>query len=190
MFYYIKKNIKRKYKIIFYSRNSAPRNLQNIIINLLKNSYKNGIINIHEFELIGFGEKKGQICIGDNIYYTELGFLEYHEYAKLIREADIVINFVLSPHSGLIPLEMAHCNGLCIHNNYLYKNKDTMSRYSDKIIMCEPNMISLMNGLEQAVSLVRKNNISNNIPNLLNNDWNISLFECFKFVQRELNLIT
>ena len=189
LFYYEKKNITRKYKVIFYSRNAAPRNLQNTIIDLLKNSYKNGILNINDFELIGFGESKGRKLLCNNIWYEDLGFLDFDNYSKLMREADIVINFVLSPHSGLIPLEMAFCNGLCIHNNYLYKNKDSMSRYSDKIIMCDANLISLMNGLEKAVQIIRQNNISTNIPKLIHHDWNIALFNCLNFLKKEIIMV-
>ena len=83
-FYYEKKN-KDKIRIIFYSRDAAPRNLNMIIKDLLVNSIKNGIID-DTCEIIAFGgNTKGQFKITDNYYYTDVGFLNIAEYSKLIR---------------------------------------------------------------------------------------------------------
>ncbi len=189
-FYYIPKerNSTNKIKIIFYSRNSTPRNLHSLIIDTLKNSYHNELINNINFEIIGFGEKIGRYNLCYDFFYEDYGFLNLDKYSELFRESDILINLLMSPIIGPVPLEMASCNGICIHNNYLYKNQETVSKYSDKIIMCEPNVLDLTEGLNKAIQIVRSNKISNDFPKLIHKNWDDSLKCCLDFLKIKLNM--
>jgi len=187
-FYYIPKNRNNKIKIIFYSRNAAPRNLQSLIIDTLKNSFENELIDNTNYEIIGFGEKEGRYAICDNFFYNDVGFLNIDKYSQLFREADILINLLMSPILGPLPLEISNCNAVCVHNNYLYKNKESVSRYTDKIIMCEPNVLDLTDGLNKAIEIVKLNQISNNTPKLIHENWDDSLKCCLDFLNIKLNM--
>jgi hypothetical protein len=188
LFYYIPKERTQKIKIIFYSRNAAPRNLQSLILDTLKNSFQNEVIDQTHFEIIGFGEQKGKHQICDDFWYEDYGFLDSDAYSQLFREADILINLLMSPILGPLPLEISSCNGVCIHNNYLFKNQESVSRYSNKIIMCEPNVLDLTAGLEKAIQLVRSNQISVQTPNLICDTWDKSFQSSLEFLKRKLDM--
>jgi hypothetical protein len=184
LFKYVNKDPNRKIKIIFYSRdaNVAERNLVRLLHNLLLNAYKNNIID-NNFIIYGFGQKKNIVNICDNFYYEDLGFLNLDEYADLIVNSDILISFQLAPHPSYPPLEMAHCNGVCLHTEFSNKTNETISSYSDKIILSEPSINGLLDGLKKCINIVKNNNINNEYPKLLNQDWNIALLECLNLTK-------
>jgi len=183
LFKYVEKKANRKIKIIFYSRSHAERNLQNLIYDSLRTCFMNGIVDETNYEIIGFGHGVGKYKIDDNFYVNEVGFLNEEDYAKLFRDSDILISFVLSTHPGYAPLEMSYCNGVCIHNNYNFKNNDSINRYSDKILMCEPNVISIVEKIIEAIDIIKTNSIMNIPPKLLNEEWDVALTECFNFLK-------
>lgn len=184
--FYCQEKSNEKTKILFYSRDTAPRNLNSLIIELLINSIKNKIIDSN-CEIIGFGgSKPGKFILTNNYHYTEVGFLNLEDYSKLMRSAHIVINFVLSPHTGLIPLEIASCGGICIHNKYFTKNEESIKKYTDKILISEPNQIDLMRNLKTAIYLMRNNLISNEPPKLIRNNFKQTLEPCFDFLIKNI----
>jgi hypothetical protein len=179
LFYY-ENHDNKKIKIIFYSRGSniAERNLYELCINLLKTAVDNNIINNDNFEIISFGDNNTpSINLGKNIITKNVGFLNLIDYAKLIRSADILISFQLAPHPSYPPLEISYCNGICLHTNFSYKNQSSILRYTDKIIMCEPNINSLIIGINNCINIIKKKNL-NYQPLLLNNNWEIALDTC------------
>ena len=178
LFYY-EPHDKNKIKISFYSRgaNIAERNLYELCINLLKSAVDNNLID-EKFEIISFGDNDtSNIDLGKNILTKNVGFLNLDNYAKLIRSTDILISFQLAPHPSYPPLEISHCNGVCLHTNFGFKNSISMGRYTDKIILCDPDINDLIVGLNKCIDIVKNNNL-NYQPKLLYSDWNISLNEC------------
>lgn len=185
LFKYEKHNGKKR--IIFYSRgeNIAERNLFGLCVNLLKSAVKNNIIT-DEFEIISFGDDNTKrLDLGKGIKTLNVGFLGLNKYSELIRSADILISFQLAPHPSYPPLEISYCNGVCLHTNFGSKNQDSISRYTDKIIMAEPNLMSLLEGLEKCIKLV-KNGIEDKPPKLLNSSWDISLDQVIKRIDKEM----
>ena len=181
LFYYQFKQDRSKIQIIFYSRDDtvAVRNLVRLVHQLLLEAYNNNIINENNCVIYGFGQNKGKHCISDNFYYEDLGFLEIDSYSKLMRDSDILISFQMAPHPSYPPLEMSHCNGVCLHTNFSNKTNKTMSRYSDKVILADPSINSLLEGLENCITLIKNNNISSEFPKLLNDNWNTALADCY-----------
>ena len=182
--YYISKHIKKQdgLKIIFYSRdeNIAKRNCLKLVKNLLISGLQNDIIKQND-KIVGFGGSEGKKLLINNYYYEDLGFLDNDDYYKLLRESDLLISFQMAPHPSYPPLEKSFCNGLTLHTCFSYKNSVSISRYTDKIIMCEPNINSLLKGLEKAIKIVRSNSVNNINPKLLNDNWDKPLNECLNF---------
>jgi len=191
LFYYTKKQNNDILKIIFYSRDSnvAERNLVNLVHHLLFEAYKNNIINENNCVIYGFGQHKEKRLISGNFYYEDLGFLDIDLYSKLMRESDILISFQMAPHPSYPPLEMAHCNGVCLHTEFSNKTNESIGRYSDKIILAEPSINKLLEGLEKCINIVKTKNISQDFPKLLHNDWETSLSECYEFLLKKSNCL-
>ena len=184
--FYIEKPIRNSIQFIFYSRdkNMAKRNCVKLVHDLLESAYQSGIITLND-KIYGFGQTKGTFTI-NNVDYEDLGFLESDEYYKLLRESDILISFQLAPHPSYPPLEMSFCNGLTLHTNFSNKTNESMLRYTDKIIMCNPDIHSLLDGLTQAVIKVKQNKISRELPKLLNNNWEIPFEKILTFIQTKI----
>ena len=189
-FYFIPKINRDKIKIIFYSRDNtiAARNLVKMVFDVLYEAYKNGIINNNNCEVYGFGQKTEKKLICDNFFYQDLGFLEMDQYSKLIRESDILISFQMAPHPSYPPLEMAHCNGVCLHTEFSNKTNISIQRYTDKIILAEPSVYKLLDGLETCIDRIKKNNLSSVPPNLLHSNWDTALGECYNLLNNSCSL--
>jgi hypothetical protein len=188
--FYVNKLNRKNLNIIFYSRDYtiSKRNCNKLLIELITASYQNEIINKND-KVYGFGQKKGIINLPGGFSYEELGFLNLDEYYKLFRNADILISFQMAPHPSYPPLEMSFCNGLTIHTNFSNKTTKTMAKYTDKIIMCEPNILSLLDGMKKAVEKIKINKISDQKPKLLHDDWNISFEICFDLLNSKCKMV-
>uniref|UniRef100_A0A6C0KMK8 WsaF C-terminal domain-containing protein n=1 Tax=viral metagenome TaxID=1070528 RepID=A0A6C0KMK8_9ZZZZ len=90
----------------------------------------------------------------------------------------------MAPHPSYPPLEMLFCNGVCLHTEFSNKTNETMARYSDKILLVEPSINALLDGLIKCIDIIKKNNISDKPPFLLNNNWNEALDTCLKFFKK------
>jgi len=167
-------------KIIFYSRGNAPRNLSGIIRNLLINCIRNNIID-SRCQIIGFGDNDriGKHKLTNGVFYQEVGFLDIHRYSQLLRSSHIAINLLLSPHTGVIPLEMACCGGLTIHNEYFTKNQETFARFTDKVLLSEPNQIDLMDNLKKAIYWTRHGLVRKDTPKNILSSWDLTLTPCY-----------
>jgi hypothetical protein len=184
--FYNNKKPSDKIKLVFYSRDAAPRNLSGLITDVLINSIKNKIIDTN-VEIIGFGGSiKGKHTLVDDYFYTELGFLDIKQYSELFRGAHIAINFLLSPHTGLIPFEIAFCGGLCITNKYFTKNEVSMNNYTDRILVSEPNHVDLMANLKKAINMTKNNTVSTDRPKLILDDFNETLQPVYEFMMSKI----
>lgn len=186
--YYIYKPIRKNLKIIFYSRDEtiAKRNCVKLLHQLLLSSFQNGLLKEND-KVYGFGQKQNKkVILSDPYYYEDLGFLDLDSYYKLIRDADILISFQIAPHPSYPPLEMSFCNGLTIHTNFSNKNQENILKYTDNIIMCDPNIHSLLDGMEKAIHRIRENKIKKEVPKLLNSNWDVPFQQCYDLFKEKV----
>lgn len=182
--YYEHKPHRRPLTVIFYSRDAtvAKRNCVRLLHTLLRESYLNELLTKDD-KVYGFGQAKKRVQLSKEFYYEDLGFLDLDKYYSLFRKADILISFQMAPHPSYPPLEMSFCNGLTIHTNFGYKTQESISRYTDKIIMCEPNILSLLEGMKKAVTQIRNNDLTDTPPKLLHTDWYIPFSACYRLLK-------
>lgn len=84
-------------------------------------------------------------------------------YAKQLRESDILLSLMLSPHPSYPPLEMAACGGLAVTTTYANKTRERLAGLSGNIIGAVPTIEGIADGLAEAVHRLsdfegRKNN--------------------------------
>lgn len=189
--FYFEEHTSEKIKIIFYSRgtNIAERNLYDLCVNVLKVAVINGFINCDDFEIISFGDDDtGDIDFGKSVVSKNLGFLSLEDYSKLMRSSDILISFQLAPHPSYPPLEMSHCNGVCLHTNFSSKNQESISRYTDKIIMSNPDILSLTFGLKKCIDIIKTKSLElQTDPKLFNTNWSIALDKSIERILSDFN---
>jgi hypothetical protein len=80
--------------------------------------------------------------------------MSYDEYAEMLRETDIVLSLMLSPHSSYPPLEAAASGAIAVTNTYACKTAARLREISRNIIAIEPTLDSAVEGLRRAVKAV------------------------------------
>ena len=80
-------------------------------------------------------------------------WLGLQEYAEQMRESDVLLSLMLSPHPSYPPLEMAACGGVAVTT--VYANKDTarLAGMSPRILGVAATIEGLVSGLARAVTM-------------------------------------
>jgi O-antigen biosynthesis protein len=81
-------------------------------------------------------------------------WLDYAGYADLLRNADILLCLMLSPHTSYPVLEMAACGGLVVTNSFACKTADRLRRISPNIIAARPTIEGIAASLVEAAQQV------------------------------------
>lgn len=167
---------KGKRKLFFYGRPSVARNLFSTGIQALSKAVKDRVFNPGEWEFISAGEMHDPVELEKGVYINSLGKISYQEYADILKEIDIGMSLMLSPHPSYPPLEIASVGGLCVTNSYA--NKD-LSQWHPNIITCEPSVEGVIGGLSEAIARLNFNNVIEPKEALRNSkisyDWDDSL---------------
>ena len=69
-----------------------------------------------------------------------------------MRESDILLSPMLSPHPSYPPLEMAACGGLAVTTAFANKTSEALAELSANIIGIPPTLEGISEGLEAAVA--------------------------------------
>ena len=148
-----KTNRPRKNKILFYARpTSAQRNLFEIGLKALANAIEAKVLSAESWEIFFIGEKISDYQVGSMII-TNLPWMDFPTYCKTLRQTDIALSLMLSPHPSYTPLEAAACGCLAITNIYTGKSRQSLESISPNILAAEPTVESVTAALFQAVKL-------------------------------------
>jgi WsaF, C-terminal domain len=78
-------------------------------------------------------------------------WLDLAGYAQQMRESDILLSPMLSPHPSYPPLEMAACGGLAVTTAFANKTPEALAALSTNFIGVAPTVEGIAEGLEAAV---------------------------------------
>jgi len=73
------------------------------------------------------------------------------EYAQILRQHDVGLALMYTPHPSLVPIEMAAAGMLTVTNSFENKTPDAMARISTNLITEEPTVEGIAAGLRKAV---------------------------------------
>ena len=140
-------------RLLFYARpNIARRNLFEIGIEALNRvCAKEGFQG--NWELLFIGDKIDPIRLADGKVIKNAPWLKFDDYAKLLRNTDIVVSLMLSPHPSYLPFEAASCGALTITNSYGVKTAEILQNISNNIIVTKPTIAGVEEGLIKALRI-------------------------------------
>jgi hypothetical protein len=92
-----------------------------------------------------------------------------------MRESDILLCLMLSPHTSYPVLEMAACRGLVVTNSFMNKTQAALTDLSPRIIAEQPNIESIAAGLVKAAKYIDNNPASDWADIALPGDWSSAL---------------
>jgi glycosyltransferase involved in cell wall biosynthesis len=99
-------------------------------------------------------------CIGDRLPSVNLGsgltlhyvpWAGYEEYARFLRQSDIGLSLMLSPHTSYPPLEMAACGMTVVTTAYSTKTATELVKLSTNIVAVPPTVETLTDAIIGAV---------------------------------------
>ena len=110
-----------KRRLLFYARPSAPRNLYQLGLAALKDAVEADAFPVADWEICFMGEKLPDLHLGKGHVIRTLPWQDFDGYAKTMRESDVGLSLMLSPHTSYPPLEMAACGVPCVTTSYATK---------------------------------------------------------------------
>ena len=73
-------------------------------------------------------------------------------YAELLREHDVGLALMYTPHPSLAPIEMAAAGMLTVTNTFETKSADALAAISPNLLAVEPTLEGVVGGLRDAVA--------------------------------------
>ena len=164
----------RPRRLLFYARPSNQRNLFGLGLEALRHASADPAFA--GWELLAIGGRGGvpELPLEAGHVLCPAEWRGYLAYAEQLREADIILAPMLSPHTGYPALEMAATGGLAVTNTFRNKTVGVLEGLSANIIGTEATIEGMAAGLVRAARQVndgRARTASLNLPR----DWAGSL---------------
>ena len=138
-------------RLLFYARpTNGLRNLFEIGVAALQKVLSDGTFAAEEWEFLGMGESFAPRELGGGAILAPAPWLDLAGYARQMRESDILLSLMLSPHPSYPPLEMAASAGLVVTTAFANKSSAWLRQLSDNIIGAAPSVEDVAGALAQA----------------------------------------
>jgi glycosyltransferase involved in cell wall biosynthesis len=144
-------------RFLFYARPEphASRNMFELGILALERAVQEGAF-ARGWELHGIGtvDSGRRMTLGSGAVLDLVPRHEQGEYAELLREHDVGLALMYTPHPSLVPIEMASAGMLTVTNSFENKTPEAMAAISSNLITVEPGVDDLAAGLREACERV------------------------------------
>jgi beta-1,2-rhamnosyltransferase WsaF-like protein len=183
-FYYTERANAQKFNFLFYAR---PNNLRNLFyrgIEAIEQAIRRGILDPDLWNFHFVGKDLDKLILSGGIRPTLHNNLPWADYANLVRNTDVGLSLMYSPHPSYPPLDLAASGAVAVTNRY--GQKQSLDAYSRNIVCADIGVDSLVQGIAEAVQLVRTpaRRLQNYTDNGLLRSWETSFAGAFDFVSR------
>ena len=139
--------------LLFYARPEAhaARNMFELGALALSRAVGEGVLAGVELHGIGTVQAGGRLDLGSGAELDLLPRSGQAAYAQQLRDHDIGLALMYTPHPSLVPIEMASAGMLTVTNSFENKTAAAMSAISSNLITAEPTVEGIVEGLRQAV---------------------------------------
>jgi hypothetical protein len=146
----------RRRRLVFYARpHTAKRNLFELGLYALRTANELGVFDGEEWEFLFMGEALQDIDLGRGAVIRAAPWMDYQGYGRLLRESDVALSLMLSPHTSYPPLEIAACARAAVTNVFANKTAAALNAISENIVPVEATLEGVVGGLREAVRRVR-----------------------------------
>lgn len=141
-----------KRRLLFYARpRSAKRNLFELGIAALQRAVQQGTFANEPWEFLAMGDPVAPVELGRGHVLQPAPWRDFDGYAAQMREADVLLSLMLSPHPSYPPLEMAACGGLVVTNSFANKTQASFAAISPNILAPVATIEGIGDALAEAV---------------------------------------
>jgi O-antigen biosynthesis protein len=151
-FYNVGRNVSKPHRLLFYAR--PGRNMIGLGYEALYEATAHAEFEGDwEFVSIG-GMPLPALDLPNKRQLRPASWMSYVDYARLVRESDILLCLMLSPHTSYPALEMVASGGITVTNTYATKTQDKLSLISRNFIAAQPNTGAIAGCLVEAARRV------------------------------------
>jgi hypothetical protein len=144
-------------RLLFYARPEphAARNMFELGVLALGRALDLGAFR-GGWELRGIGtvELGGRVDIGGGAAMEMVPRAQQRAYADVLRECDVGLSLMYTPHPSLVPIEMASAGMLTVTNTCANKTADAMRAISENLITVPPTVDALAHALAEATAAI------------------------------------
>jgi hypothetical protein len=161
---------------LFYARPTNPRNMLGIGVDALRAAAAHPAFAGREWEFLAIGSRGSlpPLDIAPGRRLLPAPWADYRGYAAQLREADILLCPMLSPHTSYPVLEMAAAGGLAVTNSFATKTAAALRAISDNIVAAPPTREGFEAALIEAAERVAAGRDRSAVLNLPA-DWGAAL---------------
>jgi hypothetical protein len=142
-------------RLLFYARPEphAARNLFELGVLALGRALARGAIP-GDWELNGIGSLAPQtvVPVGEGAALRLLPRMSQADYAQALRDHDVGLALMYTPHPSLVPIEMASAGMLTVTNTFENKTSDALRAISGNLVAAPPVIEAIADALGEAVA--------------------------------------
>ncbi len=146
-------------RLLFYARPEphAARNMFELGILALGRALEEGAFR-SGWQLRGVGglARRGRIDLGGDVELELLTRAAQRDYGAMLREHDVGLALMYTPHPSLVPIEMARAGILTVTNTFENKTPAALREISSNLIAAAPSVEALAAALCQAAAEVEE----------------------------------
>jgi O-antigen biosynthesis protein len=144
----------RPNRLLFYARPTNTRNMFGLGLTALRRAAADPAFAGWQFLAIGGRGGVPPLHLHAEHVLQPAGWMDYDGYAQSLREADVLLCPMLSPHTSYPVLEMAASGGLSVTNTFATKTRQALEALSANIVAAEPTVEAMTEGLIAAARQV------------------------------------
>lgn len=174
LFYYERRNMPQKSNFFFYARPNNIRNLFYLGLEVINTALDRGVINPNEWDFYFVGKDIPELRISNSYYPKIYQNLNLADYADLVRNMDLGLCLMFSPHPSYPPLDLAASGAVVVTNRY--GMKQNLDNYSKNILCFDMDVNHLVEGIRLGIELSNNTElrVKNYNENNINRDWRTS----------------
>ena len=146
----------RPKRLLFYARPSNSRNLFGLAVMALRSVSADSAFAGWEFVSIGGRGGVPPFPLPGGHTLRPAPWMDYQDYARSLRAADVLLCPMLSPHTSYPVLEMVASGGLTVTNTFATKTESALKSLSDNIVAVPPTVEAFAAGLLSAATAVNR----------------------------------
>ena len=139
--------------LLFYARpeSHANRNMFELGMLALREAVAAGAFR-DGWDLHGIGSLQGQraLAVGQGMKMELLPRSDQSSYATLLREHDLGLALMYTPHPSLVPIEMASAGMLTVTNSFENKTQEALTGISTNLLAPRPTIAGIAQALIEA----------------------------------------
>jgi hypothetical protein len=140
---------RRSRRLLFYARPEphAARNMFELGVLALSRALERGAFAGWELHGIGTVSPGRRLHLGGGDWMQLLPRAGQADYAELLRDHDVGLALMYTPHPSLVPIEMAAAGMLAVTNTFENKTADALTAISPNLVAAAPTVESVADAL-------------------------------------------